>query len=121
MMSIFWGQKLAGENWQKSKNKDTGEVALVYAPIPDWVRIPKETPHKDAGKAFRVNKYFKRGCICNVKHDSNFLTLKGSEILIVECEYRGWMCLSSYPKEWIMAGYENEKEITITNDPNIFE
>ena len=119
-MSIFWGKKVAGEKWQKSKNKQTGEVAMIYADIPDWVRIPEETPHKDKGKSFRVKKYFVRDCICNVKHESNYMTLRGSEILIIECRYKGWMCLSSYPKEWIDAGYDHDCDVIITDDTNLF-
>tara|TARA_Y100000593_G_scaffold87848_1_gene169014 strand:+ start:1446 stop:1772 length:327 start_codon:yes stop_codon:yes gene_type:complete len=104
-MATFWGHRKPGEKFQRMENEWTDEVALVFAEVPDWVKIPEHTPHSDAGKAFRVKDSFVRSCLCEVKHDSRFLTLRGSSIVIVECRYTGWMVCTSMPKEKLFVGY----------------
>ena len=59
-------------------------VMLIGADRPDWAAVPRETPHPDAGKRFRIREFVAAPCPkCDVACDH--WLLEGSELRVAAC------------------------------------
>jgi len=88
----FWSAVADGVDTRDAERSAT--VAILPSAIPDHVRIPSETPHPDAGRAFRVREVVRAECpACRGTeraHEVATLLLAGSELLVGMCPNAGW-------------------------------
>ena len=116
-MTTYWGERRPGQRCQLvDEGDDHNPRVLVIADIPDWVKIPEEADHPQAGHQLRVKSSFTRRCICKYRHDSRYLTLRDSNIIIVECIHSGWFVLAGKPREKICVGNSDNQHDGIGTD-----
>lgn len=59
---------------------------LVGADCPDWIRVPAEAPHPDAGRALRVANIINAPCPqCEDTMPARTYTFSDSELIVTEC------------------------------------
>lgn len=98
----LWGEMRVGDRTMISEELDgSATVLLLPSGIPDRVRIPAETPHPDAGRAFRVREVVRTPCpACRETenaHEATTLLLAGSELLVGMCATVGW-CVYAFDR-----------------------
>lgn len=92
---IAWKTGRVGERTWILDEEDGGPgVVIVPSGIPDWVQVPDETPHTDAGRRFRVEFVRRVTCPACRDHEVPLLVLAGSDLVVGMCPTRGWVLAS---------------------------
>ena len=84
-MSVIWGERAPGSGTMVADGlRDEGLLVIDNGEF-DWVKVPEEADHEDAGKRLRVAKFKPIRCVCGTKHISRITILEKSTFAIIEC------------------------------------